>query len=74
MPNERELKGVLFFSKQHPHITGYLVIDGIEYELAGWHANDIRAEIKARARNADPDDQMELINEGPGGPGSRQRD
>lgn len=60
MSNERELKGVLFFSKQHPQITGYLVIDGIEYELAGWHATEIRSEIKARVRNPDPDEQLDL--------------
>jgi hypothetical protein len=64
MPNERELKGVLFFSKAHPQITGYLVIDGVEYELAGWHANDIRAEIKANVRGKlDPDEQMDLIDD-----------
>lgn len=61
MPNERELKGVLFFSKEHPQITGYLVIDGIEYELAGWHANDIRAEIKARQRDKSTDEQLDLL-------------
>jgi hypothetical protein len=62
MSNERELKGVLFFSKEHPQITGYLVIDGMEYELAGWHVNDIRSEIKANVRGKlDPDEQLDLI-------------
>jgi hypothetical protein len=61
MPNERELKGVLMFSKNPPHITGWLTIDGIDYELAGWHASEVRAEIKARAIRKPDDDQMELL-------------
>lgn len=45
-----EMQGALFFSKEHPQITGYLVIGGIEYEIAGWLATSIRAEVKARKR------------------------
>lgn len=47
-----ELHGALLFSKDHPQITGWLVIDGIEYEIAGWHASEIRSEITARKRGA----------------------
>jgi hypothetical protein len=54
MTEHRELKGALFFSKEHPHITGYLVVDGIEYEIAGWHASHIRAEIQANKRGKLP--------------------
>lgn len=45
-----ELQGALFFSKEPPHITGYLVVQGIEYEIAGWRATEIRADIKASER------------------------
>lgn len=51
---DRELKGALFFSKEHPQITGYLVVDGVEYEIAGWHATSIRADLKAKARGKLP--------------------
>ena len=44
------MKGALFFSDREPHITGYLVIAGVEYEIAGWHATKIRADISARKR------------------------
>lgn len=65
-----DLKGALFFSKEHPQITGYLVIDGIEYEIAGWHASHIRAEIEAREFNKGPrnkrvprEKQLDLIDD-----------
>jgi len=54
MTEHRELKGALFFSKEHPHITGYLVVDGIEYEIAGWHASHVRADITANVRGKLP--------------------
>lgn len=80
-----ELKGALFFSKEHPQITGYLVIDGIEYEIAGWHASHIRADIEARQTNKGPRDkrprerQLDLIDDtgladGYGGASKGQRD
>jgi hypothetical protein len=46
-----DMQGALFFSKEHPQISGYLVIGGIEYEIAGWHASEIRSELKARRRD-----------------------
>jgi hypothetical protein len=45
-----DMHGALFFSKDDPNITGYLVIGGIEYEIAGWRASEIRSELKARRR------------------------
>ncbi|MCW2218796.1 hypothetical protein M2232_002328 [Bradyrhizobium japonicum] len=45
-----DMEGALFFSKEAPQITGYLVIAGIEYEIAGWPAGAIKSEIKARVR------------------------
>ena len=44
-----EIKGVLFFSTQeHPEITGYLTVADQHFELAGWRASPIRAEITGR--------------------------
>jgi hypothetical protein len=50
MTTKENLKGALFFSDGHPQISGYLVICGIEYEIAGWRASEIRSEITARER------------------------
>ena len=46
-----ELRGVLFFSDQEPKISGYLVVDGKHFEIAGWKASRIRGEITAREIN-----------------------
>lgn len=56
-----ELTGALFFSKEQPHITGYLIVAGIEYEIAGWHATTIRADIKAAKRNPEPE-QIDIFD------------
>lgn len=48
-----DLRGALFFSKEHPQITGYLVIGGVEYQIAGWHASECdKFEIKAAEHGA----------------------
>lgn len=65
-----ELHGALFFSKEQPHITGYLVIGGVEFEIAGWHANTIRAEIKATERGAVQTDIFEGEADGHSGTGA----
>jgi hypothetical protein len=49
-----EMKGVLFFSDQHPQVSGYLVIGGEHFELAGW--KPIRAEITARPIKGEDND------------------
>jgi hypothetical protein len=41
-------KGALLFSKEHPQVTGYLVIDGEHYEIVGWKPSPTRAEITVR--------------------------
>lgn len=38
--------GSLLFSKKQPEITGYLTIDGEEFEIVGWRPSPTRAEIK----------------------------
>jgi hypothetical protein len=62
MTSKHELKGALFFSDKEPQITGYLVIAGIEYEIAGWHASVIRADITARKRGERKDDEPEQVD------------
>ncbi|QOZ68862.1 hypothetical protein [Bradyrhizobium arachidis] len=57
----KELKGALFFSDQPPHVTGFLVIAGTEYEIAGWKASEVRAEITARKRGVRQEPEQEDI-------------
>lgn len=77
-----DLKGALFFSKEPPHICGYLVINGEEYEIGGWHTSGIRAEIEARQRGQSErrkgERQLDLINDtvasdGPSEPSEGER-
>lgn len=67
MTEKPDLKGALFFSKEPPHICGYLVINGVEYEIGGWHASHIRADIEARRRDKGHrkgPQQLDLIDDG----------
>lgn len=45
----KEGKGSLFFSKQQPEVSGYLMIDGEGFEIVGWRASPIRADIQIRS-------------------------
>jgi len=51
-----EMHGALFFSKEQPEISGYLVINGEHYEIAGWRPSPIRADITARRIKPEGDD------------------
>jgi hypothetical protein len=51
-----EMTGALFFSKEQPEISGYLVINGEHFEIAGWRPSPIRADIKARRIKPESDD------------------
>jgi hypothetical protein len=73
MSKKENLRGALFFSDQHPQITGYLVIAGVEYEIAGWHATKIRAEIKAAERGAVQIDIFDGGRDEAGGPSDSER-
>ncbi|WP_445215488.1 hypothetical protein ACKWRH_23705 [Bradyrhizobium sp. Pa8] len=59
----RELKGALFFSDRPPHITGYLVIAGTEYEIGGWKVSEVRADISARKRGERKPEQDDMFGE-----------
>lgn len=53
----KEGKGSLFFSKEQPEVSGFLVIDGVDYEIVGWRPSSIRADIKAtQTTERDEDD------------------
>ena len=41
-------EGILYLSKEVPHIIGHLVIDGHHYELVGVKRNNVRADITLR--------------------------
>ena len=41
-------EGVLYLSKEVPHIIGHLVINGHHYELVGVKRNDVRADVTLR--------------------------
>lgn len=59
----KELKGALFFSDRPPHITGYLVIAGTEYEIGGWRVSEVRADISARRRGERKQEQDDMFEE-----------
>jgi hypothetical protein len=42
------MRGALFFSKSEPRISGYLIIGDEHFEIAGWHASEIRADLKIK--------------------------
>lgn len=46
MPVAEEGRGTLLFSTKPPHITGMLRVNGVDYEVSGYHATAMRAEIK----------------------------
>jgi hypothetical protein len=43
-------EGELYFSHDPPHIVGYLVVEGVHYEIVGVRKSAIRTEIRARRR------------------------
>jgi hypothetical protein len=51
---DNELRGVLFFSEEAPHVTGYIVIGDDHYELAGVRRSKIRLDLTGK-RIADHD-------------------
>jgi hypothetical protein len=60
-----EPSGALFFWKDEPHITGYLVIGKDHYELVGVRRSDIRTDFKGRKTSPD-EVQAELFDDGSG--------
>jgi hypothetical protein len=42
----RELRGVLIFSDEQPHVTGHVVIEGEHFAITGWRKSPIRIEIE----------------------------
>ena len=59
-----DMQGALFFSDKEPHITGYLVIGGIDFEIAGWRVNSIKSEVKARRRDGkDAPRQLDILED-----------
>jgi len=69
----KEITGALFFSKEQPEISGYLVIHGEHYEIAGWRPSPIRAEITARPLGQRQAGQPDGGDERSGS-GARERD
>jgi hypothetical protein len=56
-------RGALFFWKDDPHVTGFLVIGGEYYELAGVRRSAIMTEFTARQIITE---QMEMFDDGSG--------
>lgn len=69
----KKMKGVLFFSDTEPRITGYLVIGNEHFEIAGWHASDIRAEITGR-KTGETAKQEDMFDDRSGEAGARKCD
>lgn len=55
-------QGALFFWKDEPHVTGYLIIGGERYELAGVRKNDIRTDFEVQPHGK----QMEMFGDDSG--------
>lgn len=67
----KTMRGVLFFSDQEPQITGYLTIGNEHFEIAGWHASDIRSEITGRKTG---ETQKDMFDDRSGDAGARKCD
>ena len=57
-----EPKGALFFWKDEPHVTGYLVIGDEHFELVGVRRSAIKTEFRGR-KNAPREQQGDLFSE-----------
>jgi hypothetical protein len=60
-------QGALFFWKDEPHVTGYIVIGNEHYELAGVRRSVIRTDLTVRQIITE---QMEMFDDGSGDGGS----
>jgi hypothetical protein len=69
----KPMRGVLFFSDDEPQITGYLVIGNQHFEIAGWHASDIRADLSIK-RTSKPEQQADMFDDRSCEAGERKRD
>jgi hypothetical protein len=56
-------RGALFFWKDEPHVTGYIVIGNEHYELAGVRRSQIRTDLTVRQIITE---QMEMFDDGSG--------
>jgi hypothetical protein len=81
MTSNSDMTGALFFSKEEPQITGYLVIGGQHFEIVGWRPSPIRAEISAKpvgeaskGRDAEQPDHKNGSSDNPGRAGARECD
>ena len=57
-----EPRGALFFWKDEPHVTGYLVIGDEHFELVGVRRSAIKTEFRGR-KNEPREKQGDLFNE-----------
>jgi hypothetical protein len=59
-----EPQGAIFFWKDEPQITGYLVIGDEHFELVGVRRSDIKTEFRGRQNKKPPSEQQgDLFNE-----------
>jgi hypothetical protein len=59
-----EPQGAIFFWKDEPHITGYLVIGDEHFELVGVRRSAIKTEFRGRQNKKLPHEQQgDLFNE-----------
>jgi hypothetical protein len=57
-------QGALFFWKDEPHVTGYIVIGNEHYELAGVRRSQIRTDLTGR--KIITEQQVEMFDDGSG--------
>jgi hypothetical protein len=63
-----EPKGALFMWHDEPHITGFMVIGGEEYELVGVRRSKVRVDLHGRKK--DIPRQADMFDDGGSGDGA----
>lgn len=56
-----EPRGAIFFFDDAPHITGFFIVGGEEYELVGVRRSKVRVELTGKKRPAEV--QMDIFDE-----------
>ena len=58
-----EPTGAIFFWKDEPHITGFLTMGDVHYELVGVRRSDIRTDFKGRKIERPKERQTDFFDE-----------
>jgi hypothetical protein len=68
-------KGVLLFGNHEPRITGYLIVNGEEYQIIGRKITEVRTELSLHGADDETQEvQGDLFDENTSQSGERKRD